>query len=93
MGPTAGRRLAAAARVIERHGLNAKNPGPEFPVDLNLTLRSRLSISVIARSSRLGWPRRLTRALLMEGAKHVIIERVLRCLPAFEEIAARVRVV
>lgn len=79
--------------VIARHGLAAqKSLGQNFLLDLNLTRR-------IARSAgslddhhivEVGpGPGGLTRALLMEGAKHVtVIERDPRCLPAQEEIAA-----
>ncbi len=79
--------------VIARHDLQAKkNLGQNFLLDLNLTAR-------IARASgdltgvtvvEVGpGPGGLTRALLSEGAGHVIaIERDARCIAALEEIAA-----
>tara|TARA_R110000824_G_scaffold155226_7_gene327868 strand:+ start:29234 stop:30088 length:855 start_codon:yes stop_codon:yes gene_type:complete len=85
--------LPPLREVIAKHGLAAqKSLGQNFLLDLNLTRR-------IARSAgslddhhivEVGpGPGGLTRALLMEGAKHVtVIERDPRCLPAQEEIAA-----
>jgi 16S rRNA (adenine1518-N6/adenine1519-N6)-dimethyltransferase len=79
--------------VIARHDLRArKSLGQNFLLDLNLTGR-------IARASRplagvtvveVGpGPGGLTRALLSEGAAHVVaIERDPRCIAALEEIAA-----
>ncbi len=80
--------------VVQSLGLMAKKSlGQNFLFDLNLTGR-------IARSSgplkgetvvEVGpGPGGLTRALLLEGAGHVIaIERDERCLPALESIAQR----
>ncbi|MEJ2626565.1 MAG: 16S rRNA (adenine(1518)-N(6)/adenine(1519)-N(6))-dimethyltransferase RsmA, partial [Pseudolabrys sp.] len=80
--------------VIRRHGLAAKKSlGQNFLLDLNLTSR-------IARASgRLDGvtvvevgpgPGGLTRALLAEGAGHVVaIERDDRAIAALEEIGAR----
>lgn len=85
--------LPPLREVIARHGLAAqKSLGQNFLLDLNLTGR-------IARAAgslddhhivEVGpGPGGLTRALLMEGAKHVtVIERDKRCLPALEEISA-----
>lgn len=79
--------------VIARHGLAAQKAlGQNFLLDLNLTRR-------IARAAgslddhhiiEVGpGPGGLTRALLMEGAKHItVLERDRRCLPALEEISA-----
>ena len=95
MSPTAGPDgLPPLREVIERHGLNAKKSlGQNFLLDLNLTRKiARLSGNLGDRTIvEIGpGPGGLTRALLMEGAKHVIaIERDARCLPALEEIAAR----
>jgi 16S rRNA (adenine1518-N6/adenine1519-N6)-dimethyltransferase len=79
--------------VIAAHGLQAKKSlGQNFLFDLNLTRR----IARAAGANEGGvfyevgpGPGGLTRALLMEGAEHVIsVERDARCLPALEEIAA-----
>jgi 16S rRNA (adenine1518-N6/adenine1519-N6)-dimethyltransferase len=85
--------LPPLREVIARHDLSArKSLGQNFLLDLNLTAR-------IARSSgpltgmtvvEVGpGPGGLTRALLSEGASHVVaIERDERCIAALEEIAA-----
>ncbi|MEM9043435.1 MAG: 16S rRNA (adenine(1518)-N(6)/adenine(1519)-N(6))-dimethyltransferase RsmA [Pseudomonadota bacterium] len=85
--------LPPLREVIARHGLTAKKSlGQNFLFDLNLTGR-------IARASGLlegatvvevgPGPGGLTRALLFEGAGHVIaIERDQRCLSALEEVSA-----
>jgi 16S rRNA (adenine1518-N6/adenine1519-N6)-dimethyltransferase len=85
--------LPPLREVIARHGIAAKKSlGQNFLLDLNLTAR-------IARAAgRLGdatvievgpGPGGLTRALLAEGAAHVVaIERDERCLAALAEIAA-----
>ena len=90
--PEAGK-LPPLREVIAAHGLAAKKSlGQNFLLDLNLTRR-------IARASgapdggvfyEVGpGPGGLTRALLEEGAGHVIaVERDSRCLPALAEIAA-----
>jgi len=80
--------------VIARHGLNAKKSmGQNFLLDLNLTRKiARLAGDLSAKTVvEIGpGPGGLTRALLMEGAGHVIaVERDERCLPALEEIASR----
>ncbi len=80
--------------VIARHGLAArKSLGQNFLLDLNLTGRIARSGAPLPETEvvEIGpGPGGLTRALLSNGAKHVIaIERDERCLPALEEIAAR----
>jgi 16S rRNA (adenine1518-N6/adenine1519-N6)-dimethyltransferase len=80
--------------VIERYGLNAKKSlGQNFLLDLNLTRKiARLAGDLKERTVvEIGpGPGGLTRALLMEGAKHVIaIERDDRCIPALEEVSTR----
>jgi len=85
--------LPPLREVIAAHGLRAKKSlGQNFLLDLNLTrkiargagdLRDGIIIEVGPG------PGGLTRALLMEGAEHVVaIERDARCLPALEEIAS-----
>lgn len=80
--------------VIARHGLSARKAlGQNFLLDLNLTRKiARLAGDLSAKTVvEIGpGPGGLTRALLMEGARHVIaVERDERCLPALEEIANR----
>lgn len=80
--------------VIDRYGLNAKKSlGQNFLLDLNLTRKiARLAGDLSERTVvEIGpGPGGLTRALLMEGAKHVIaIERDDRCLPALADVSAR----
>src|SRR5262249_13142621 len=79
--------------VIARHGLAArKSLGQNFILDLNLTRRIARAAAPLDRGSviEIGpGPGSLTRALLAEGARHVIaIERDPRCIAALEEIAA-----
>jgi 16S rRNA (adenine1518-N6/adenine1519-N6)-dimethyltransferase len=79
--------------VIERHGLFAdKALGQNFILDFNLTRRiARAGGPVEGRTVvEIGpGPGGLTRALLMEGAAHVIaVEQDERCRPALDEIAA-----
>jgi 16S rRNA (adenine1518-N6/adenine1519-N6)-dimethyltransferase len=94
MGPTPDD-LPPLRDVVRAHGLIAQRAlGQNFLFDLNLTRR-------IARSSgplldeavvvEVGpGPGALTRALLIEGAGHVVaVERDERCLPALAEIGAR----
>ncbi len=79
--------------VIAKHGLSARRElGQNFLLDLNLTARiARVAgplddITVIEVGPG---PGGLTRALLAEGAKKVIvIERDARAIPALEEISA-----
>ncbi|HVZ14027.1 MAG TPA: 16S rRNA (adenine(1518)-N(6)/adenine(1519)-N(6))-dimethyltransferase RsmA [Bauldia sp.] len=79
--------------VIARHGIAAKKSlGQNFLLDLNLTARiaraaGRLSDATVIEVGP--GPGGLTRALLAEGAAHVVaIERDERCLAALAEIAA-----
>ena len=79
--------------VVEAHGLDARRSlGQHFLFDLNLTGRiARLAgplggVTVLEVGPG---PGGLTRALLAEGAAHVIaVERDPRCLPALAAIAA-----
>jgi 16S rRNA (adenine1518-N6/adenine1519-N6)-dimethyltransferase len=78
--------------VIAAHGLAAKKSlGQNFLLDLNLTRRIARAAGPLddAVMYEIGpGPGGLTRALLTEGAAHVIaVERDARCLPALDEIA------
>ena len=84
--------LPPLREVVARYGLDAKRSlGQNFLFDLNLTAR-------IARAAgpfddtiivEIGpGPGGLTRALLEQGARVIVVERDPRCLPALEEIAA-----
>jgi len=79
--------------VIASHGLNArKSLGQNFLLDLNLTAKIARRAGDIENCDILEigpGPGGLTRALLMEGARRlVVIERDERCLPALAEISA-----
>ena len=79
--------------VIEKHGLATKKSlGQNFLLDLNLTGRIARAAGDLSGHTVIEvgpGPGGLTRALLMHGAKKVIvIERDARCLPALQEIAA-----
>ncbi len=79
--------------VIARHELSArKGLGQNFLLDLNLTARIARAGGPLAGTTvvEVGpGPGGLTRALLAEGAAHVVaIERDQRCIAALEEIAA-----
>lgn len=79
--------------VIRRHGLAARKAlGQNFLLDLNLTRRIARSAAPLAEFNvvEVGpGPGGLTRALLLEGARHVVaVERDRRCLPALAELAA-----
>ena len=79
--------------VIERHGIRAtKSLGQNFLLDLNLTRKIARAGGPLAGKTVLEvgpGPGGLTRALLAEGAAHVIaVERDRRCLAALEELAA-----
>ncbi len=79
--------------VIAAHGLSAKKTlGQNFLLDLNLTGKIARRAGDLSACDVLEigpGPGGLTRALLTEGARHVVaIERDERCLPALAEIAA-----
>jgi 16S rRNA (adenine1518-N6/adenine1519-N6)-dimethyltransferase len=78
--------------VIRRFGLGARRAlGQNFLLDLNLTRRIARAAGSLADCDviEIGpGPGGLTRALLLEGARHVTaIERDARCLPALAELA------
>ena len=80
--------------VIEAHGLAARKAlGQNFLLDLNLTAKIARQAGDLSATTVIEvgpGPGGLTRALLTEGARHVVaIERDPRCLPALAEIAAR----
>ena len=85
--------LPPLREVIKRFGLGARQAlGQNFLLDLNLTRRIARAAAPLDTASiiEIGpGPGGLTRALLLEGARHVIaIERDPRCLGALAEIAA-----
>src|ERR1035437_9387672 len=85
--------LPPLREVIRRHGLSAKKSlGQNFLLDLNLTARIARAGGPLEGVTVLEvgpGPGGLTRALLAEGASHVIaIERDQRAIAALEEIAA-----
>lgn len=85
--------LPPLREVIARHGLGArKSLGQHFLLDLNLTGRIARAAPGIAEGCvvEVGpGPGGLTRALLAEGATHVIaVEKDRRCLEALAELAA-----
>lgn len=85
--------LPPLREVIARHGLAAKKAlGQNFLLDLNLTAKIARAAGDLAQCDVLEvgpGPGGLTRALLAEGARHVLaVEKDARCLPALEEIAA-----
>jgi 16S rRNA (adenine1518-N6/adenine1519-N6)-dimethyltransferase len=85
--------LPPLREVIAAHGLSARKAlGQNFLMDLNLTARIARRAGDLAACDVLEigpGPGGLTRALLSEGARHVVaIERDPRCLPALAEIAA-----
>jgi len=86
--------LPPLREVIERHGLRAKKSlGQNFLLDLNLTGRIARAAGPLDGVTvvEIGpGPGGLTRALLAQGARHVIaIERDDRAIAALAEIAAR----
>src|SRR5215472_2859177 len=86
--------LPPLREVIRRHALNArKSLGQNFLLDLNLTARIARAGGPLAGVTVIEvgpGPGGLTRALLAEGAAHVVaIERDLRAVAALAEIAAR----
>jgi 16S rRNA (adenine1518-N6/adenine1519-N6)-dimethyltransferase len=85
--------LPPLREVVAAHGLAAKKSlGQNFLFDLNLTSRIARAAGLLENATivEIGpGPGGLTRALLAEGAAHVIaVERDRRCLAALEEIAA-----
>jgi 16S rRNA (adenine1518-N6/adenine1519-N6)-dimethyltransferase len=90
LDPTA---LPPLREVIARHGIAAKRTlGQNFILDLNLTRRIARAAGPFDAGSVIevgAGPGGLTRALLEEGAPHVVaIERDRRCLAALGELAA-----
>ena len=84
--------LPRLADVIRTHGLSAKKSlGQNFILDLSLTRRiAREAFPLVGRTVvEIGpGPGGLTRALLLEGADHVIaVERDDRCLAALAEVS------
>ncbi|MEJ0097913.1 MAG: 16S rRNA (adenine(1518)-N(6)/adenine(1519)-N(6))-dimethyltransferase RsmA [Bauldia sp.] len=80
--------------VIARHAIAPKKSlGQNFLLDLNLTARIARAAGDLAGATVIEvgpGPGGLTRALIAEGAGHVVaIERDERCLAALAEIAAR----
>ncbi len=78
--------------IIKTHDLSAKKSlGQNFLLDFNLTRRIARLAGPLAGCTvfEVGpGPGGLTRALLLEGAKHVVaVERDERCLPALNDIA------
>ncbi|NWH09057.1 MAG: 16S rRNA (adenine(1518)-N(6)/adenine(1519)-N(6))-dimethyltransferase RsmA [Alphaproteobacteria bacterium] len=85
-------RLPPLRETVARAGLSAKKAlGQNFLFDLNLTRRiARAGLAEGASVIEVGpGPGGLTRALLAEGALHVLaIERDARCLPILAELSA-----
>jgi 16S rRNA (adenine1518-N6/adenine1519-N6)-dimethyltransferase len=85
--------LPPLRQVIETHGIAAKKAlGQNFLLDLNLTAKIARQAGNLADCDVLEigpGPGGLTRGLLSEGARRVlVIEKDPRCIPALEEIAA-----
>ncbi|MBV9551607.1 MAG: 16S rRNA (adenine(1518)-N(6)/adenine(1519)-N(6))-dimethyltransferase RsmA [Alphaproteobacteria bacterium] len=79
--------------VVARYGIAArKSLGQNFLFDLNLTRRIARAAGPLATGTTVEigpGPGGLTRALLEEGAAHIVaVERDPRCLAAIEELAA-----
>ena len=88
--------LPPLREVISTHTLNAKKSlGQNFILDLNLTAKiARLAGSLNDHDVlEIGpGPGGLTRGLLSEGARRVVVlEKDIRCMPALEEIKAAYR--
>jgi 16S rRNA (adenine1518-N6/adenine1519-N6)-dimethyltransferase len=84
--------LPPLREVIERHGLQAKKAlGQNFLFDLNLTGKIARTAGDLSDATVIEvgpGPGGLTRALLSNGARHVIaIERDERCLTALAEVS------
>ncbi|MDP6872446.1 MAG: 16S rRNA (adenine(1518)-N(6)/adenine(1519)-N(6))-dimethyltransferase RsmA [Alphaproteobacteria bacterium] len=87
--------LPPLREVLARHGIRAtKTLGQNFLLDLNLTRKiARAGGSIDGQTVlEIGpGPGGLTRALLAEGASHVVaVERDRRCLAALEDLATAV---
>lgn len=85
--------LPPLREVIQRFALRAhKSLGQNFLLDLNLTRRIARAAAPLDHASVIEvgpGPGGLTRALLLEGARHVTaIERDRRCMAALAELAA-----
>ena len=85
--------LPPLREVIARHDLRAKKQlGQNFLLDLNLTARIARLVGELGATDILEigpGPGGLTRGLLAEGARRVVVvEKDARCLPALAEIAA-----
>jgi 16S rRNA (adenine1518-N6/adenine1519-N6)-dimethyltransferase len=85
--------LPPLREVIARHGIGAKRSlGQNFILDLNVTRRIARAAGPLDTGTVIEvgpGPGGLTRALLEEGAAHVVaIERDRRCLAALAELAA-----
>jgi 16S rRNA (adenine1518-N6/adenine1519-N6)-dimethyltransferase len=85
--------LPPLREVIARHGIAAQRRlGQNFLLDLNLTRRIARAAGPLDAADIVeigAGPGGLTRALLAEGARHVVaIERDPRCLAALGELAA-----
>ncbi len=85
--------LPPLRQVIDDHGLQArKSLGQNFLLDLNLTAKIARQAGDLTQCDVLEigpGPGGLTRGLLSEGARRVlVIEKDSRCIPALEEIAA-----
>jgi 16S rRNA (adenine1518-N6/adenine1519-N6)-dimethyltransferase len=83
--------LPPLREVIAAHGLSARKAlGQNFLMDLNLTAKIARQAGDLTASDVLEvgpGPGGLTRALLAEGARHVVaIERDPRCLPALAQV-------
>ncbi|MGL4404214.1 MAG: 16S rRNA (adenine(1518)-N(6)/adenine(1519)-N(6))-dimethyltransferase RsmA [Notoacmeibacter sp.] len=78
--------------IIEKHGIApTKALGQNFLLDLNLTrkvARGAGNLKGVTVMEVGPGPGGLTRALLIEGANVIAIERDQRCIPALEEISA-----
>jgi 16S rRNA (adenine1518-N6/adenine1519-N6)-dimethyltransferase len=84
--------LPPLREIIRRHALQARRAlGQNFLLDLNLTGRIARAAAPLARAHivEIGpGPGGLTRALLREGARHVVaVERDSRCVAALAELA------
>lgn len=84
--------LPPLREVIARYGLSAKRGlGQNFLLDLNLTRRIARAAGPLQGATVIEvgpGPGALTRALLLEGAQHVIgIERDRRCIDALHELS------